>query len=68
MSEREDRLEALLTEFVVDVFDDDCRLDHHGNCQAHFLQPEAECIVRRARQELELGTSAGADLAPRLKP
>lgn len=28
---------------------DDCHHDHHGYCQAHFLQPGDECCVKVAR-------------------
>lgn len=34
---------------------DDCRYDHHGYCQAHFLQEADECCVKIARRVLEGG-------------
>lgn len=49
------RLRGLLEEFV-DVNDEPCWRDHHGYCQAHFL--EESCLVERSRKALE-GRSDG---------
>jgi len=43
-------LEGILAEFI-EVNDDPCRYDHHGYCQAHFL--EEDCLVKRARTTLK---------------
>lgn len=32
---------------------DDCRYDHHGYCQAHFLQEGNECCVKIARKAIK---------------
>lgn len=34
--------------------EDPCRYDHHGNCQAHGLQPKGECYMELARAALKL--------------
>lgn len=38
---------------------DDCRYDHHGDCQAHFLQEGDECCVEIARRVYEGGKVDG---------
>lgn len=38
---------------------DDCRYDHHGHCQAHFLQEADECCVKIARRVREGGKVDG---------
>jgi hypothetical protein len=45
-----ERLRALLLRTV--EFQDECRYDHHGYCQAHNLQPKSECWVELVRSEL----------------
>lgn len=42
-----DALRSLLLEFI-EVHDEPCWRDHHGYCQAHFL--EEDCMVDRARK------------------
>lgn len=42
-------LKALLSAFI----DDPCTADHHGNCQAHFVTPVAQCPVNLARKALK---------------
>ena len=44
--------EHLLKEWL-EVHDDPCYYDHHGYCQAHFLEEKGECIVERTRNFLE---------------
>jgi hypothetical protein len=41
--------EKLLREWF-NLHDYPCRLDHHGNCQEHYLQ--TDCIVTRTRAAL----------------
>lgn len=41
-------LEAVVT----DEKEDPCYYDHHGNCQAHALQPKGECCMELARAAL----------------
>ena len=43
---REAKLEAALIR-LLEVMDEPCRYDHHGNCQAHFV--ENPCCVADAR-------------------
>jgi hypothetical protein len=38
------QLRELLTTFV-SFFDEPCRYDHNGDCQAHMLEPVGECTV-----------------------
>jgi hypothetical protein len=45
-----DKLRNLLKEFL-DVHDEECRFDHHGYCQAHFL--EKDCLIKRTKRILE---------------
>jgi hypothetical protein len=45
-----ERLRALLPRTV--EFQDECRYDHHGYCQAHNLQPKGECWFELVRAEL----------------
>lgn len=42
----------LLKEWL-DVHDDPCYYDHHGYCQAHFLQDKEECIVMKTKNFLK---------------
>lgn len=42
----------LLREFV-EVHDEGCHYDHHGYCQAHYLQDKGECMVERGKKLLE---------------
>lgn len=44
--------EYLLKEWL-DVHDEPCYYDHHGYCQAHFLQEKGECIVELTRNFLK---------------
>jgi len=44
--------EHLLKEWL-DIHDEPCHYDHHGYCQAHFLEEKGECIVERTRNFLE---------------
>lgn len=46
----------LLKEWL-EAHNDKCWYDHHGYCQAHFLQPKGECIVERTRNYLNVETS-----------
>lgn len=38
-----------------DYFEDDCRHDHHGYCQAHMV--EEDCSIKRARSILKMAGS-----------
>ena len=51
LAETRKALDGLLKPFE----GDDCRYDHHGYCQAHFLQEVDECCVKIARRVLEGG-------------
>lgn len=51
LAEARKALRGLLEPFE----DDDCRYDHHGYCQAHFLQEGDECCVEIARRVYEGG-------------
>lgn len=44
--------EYLLKEWVA-INDEPCRYDHHGYCQAHFIQEKGECIVELTRNFLK---------------
>lgn len=55
LAEVEKALDGLLEPFE----GDDCRYDHHGYCQAHFLQEGDECCVKIARHVLEGGKVDG---------
>lgn len=46
----ESRLREALEGLLAPFSDDPCRLDHHGYCQAHFL--ELHCCVAKARAAL----------------
>ena len=55
-----DELAACLQE-LVDVNEDDCRLDHHGLCQAHYLDEvsnggcrvaNAKAVIAKAKGEV----------------
>jgi hypothetical protein len=56
LREENARLISLLTTFVVDIHGDDCRFDHHGYCQAHFLEEGQNCSVFQGRALLGLDT------------
>ena len=43
--------EALLKEWL-EIHDTQCRFDHHGYCQEHFLQDKGDCIVERTKEFL----------------
>lgn len=34
--------------------DDPCWADHHGRCQAHYLEPIEECRVAAAKELVEM--------------
>lgn len=51
LAEARKALDGLLKPFE----GDDCRYDHHGYCQAHFLQEGDECCVKIARRVREGG-------------
>ena len=38
----------LLAERWVEVHPNPCRIDHHGDCQEHYVSPAAECPVAMA--------------------
>ena len=42
-----DLLAAL--ERLLEVDDEPCRFDHHGYCQAHYLDNKGECRIENAR-------------------
>lgn len=42
----------LLKEWL-EMHDEPCWFDHHGCCQAHFLEFANECIVARTRALIE---------------
>ena len=46
-----DRLRNALTRLLEPYGDDPCYYDHHGYCQAHFI--EADCCVAYARAALK---------------
>ena len=46
-----DRLRDALTRLLGPYGDDPCYYDHHGYCQAHFI--EADCCVAYARAALK---------------
>lgn len=48
-----ERLRKVLSNLLAPFADDECRKDHHGYCQAHFL--EEDCCVAAARRALEGG-------------
>jgi hypothetical protein len=48
---RRGEAEYLLKEWL-DIHDTDCRYDHHGYCQEHYLQPKGECVVELTRNFL----------------
>lgn len=62
---REALLEAALAG-LLDVLGDACRLDHDGNCQAHFI--EAPCRVAAARALLDLPPPGDDAAAPEAGP
>jgi hypothetical protein len=39
--------EFVLSEWLI-LHDEECRVDHHGRCQTHFL--EINCIVLRTKE------------------
>jgi len=45
-------LTKLLQEWL-DIHDEPCHHDHHGYCQAHFLEDKGNCIVERTRNLLK---------------
>lgn len=51
-SEKEkQRMRRWLHEFANEVHEGECRIDHNGNCQAHFInQP---CLVAEVREFLK---------------
>lgn len=55
LAETRKALDGLLKQFE----GDDCRYDHHGYCQAHFLQEADECCVKIARRVREGGQEDG---------
>lgn len=55
LAEARKALDGLLKPFE----GDDCRYDHHGYCQAHFLQEVDECCVKIARRALAGGQEDG---------
>ena len=55
LAEARKALDGLLKPFE----DDNCRYDHHGYCQAHFLQEGDECCVKIARGAREGGKADG---------
>lgn len=50
-----DALRKALADLLEPFEDEECRLDHHGYCQAHFVQ--ADCCVKAARTTLNSFTS-----------
>ena len=46
-----DRLHVALTRLLEPFGDDPCYYDHHGYCQAHFI--EADCCVAYGRATLK---------------
>jgi len=50
-ADRIERLEVALQNLVDAQGDDECWRDHHGYCQAHYL--EEDCCVAEARKALE---------------
>jgi hypothetical protein len=50
-ADRIEKLEAALQNLVDAQGDDECWRDHHGYCQAHYL--EEDCCVAEARKALE---------------
>ena len=46
------KMSALLQEWL-DMYDEPCYYDHHGCCQAHFLEDKGNCIVERTRNLLK---------------
>jgi hypothetical protein len=44
---------ALALARILSHLDGDCRFDHSGNCQAHFLDGPSECRVANAAALLE---------------
>lgn len=53
MSEQPDLREALSG--ILDMLEPECRYDHHGNCQAHYV--EKPCRVAEARAALGVPVS-----------
>ena len=51
MTAERDRLRGALTRLLEPYGDDPCYYDHHGYCQAHFV--EADCCVAYARAALK---------------
>lgn len=48
-----DLIEALaLLEEVAELYSEECRFDHDGNCQAHFL--EANCMIGRIKEVIHV--------------
>lgn len=45
-------LNSLLKEWY-EIHSDPCWYDHHGYCQAHFLEDKGQCIVERTKKVLE---------------
>ncbi len=41
-----------LLETWLDIHNTECRYDHHGYCQEHYLEPKGECIVELTRNFL----------------
>lgn len=51
----------LLGEFL-DVNDEQCRFDHHGYCQAHFL--EEKCLITRTKDLIKIKGDSDEDYDP----
>lgn len=49
---------AALRALLDAIGDEACRLDHHGNCQTHFVS--RPCVVAEARSALEAALGTGA--------
>ena len=49
---------------MLEIFNDECRLDHHGNCQAHFLDVRGRCRVAEAKAALAASPTAQPDGEP----
>lgn len=57
-----ERLRGLLLA-LLEVLEPECRLDHHGNCQAHFI--ESPCRVATARAALGAADQPAAAPKPK---
>jgi len=47
----ENSLMRELLEVMVDINDEECRHDHHGYCQSHYL--EESCTIKKAKEILK---------------